>query len=234
MKSKSRIQIFPLLMVFLLLISASCSKKDGNANTVVDIDGNQYKTVVIGSQTWMSENLKTTKYNDGTPIPNVTDQNTWDLYPWLNVIDSTAYCWQNNAISNKDTYGALYNWYAVNTGKLAPKGWHVPSEAEWTTLITFVGGSNTAGSNLKEKGTTHWLSPNDATNGSGFTALPGGGRDINGFNSMNEYGFWWCSTDEGSLGGISASNITLINNIPRAIEGGGAKVQGLSVRCIKD
>ena len=116
-------------------------------------------------------NLKTTKYNDGTSIPNVTNDTSWSN------LTTGAYCWYNNDVSYKNPYGALYNWYAVNTGKLAPKGWHVPSDAEWTTLITYLGGESIAGGKLKEAGTTHWLSPNtEATNSTGFSALPGGRR----------------------------------------------------------
>jgi uncharacterized protein (TIGR02145 family) len=162
--------------------------------TLSDIDGNVYKTIQIGSQTWMAENLKTTKFSDGTSIPNVTDLSVWDA------LTSPGYCWcLNNASTYKAVYGALYNWYTVNTGKICPAGWHVPSYDEWNILSTFLGGLDVAGGKLKETGTTHWQSPNEgATNESGFTALPGSMRDVTAdFGSGDEigiYGNWWSST----------------------------------------
>jgi len=158
-------------------------------NTVKDIDGNVYKTITIGKQTWMAENLKTTKYNDGSAIPNVaaTTERATLLAP--------GYNWYNNdEVTNKATYGALYNGYAVNTGKLCPKGWHVPSDDEWTTLTDTLGDNNA--DKLKETGITHWASPNaDATNESGFTALPGGISYGGTFIGVGYRGFWWSSTD---------------------------------------
>jgi len=122
---------------------------------VSDIDGNYYKTIQIGSQIWMAENLKTTRYNDGSNIPLVTDNTAWSN------LTTPGYCWYNNdAATYKNVYGALYNWYAVNTGKLCPSGWHVPSEYEWTLLVNYLGGVYAAGGKLKETGTTHWYSPN--------------------------------------------------------------------------
>jgi uncharacterized protein (TIGR02145 family) len=131
----------------------------------------------------MAENLKTTKYNDGTAIPNVTDGSEWA------VLTTPAYCWYNNNIVNKDIYGALYNWYVVKTGSLCPSGWHVPTDAEWHQLVLSLdpnavladAESEIAGSKLKEEGTTRWSSPNaGTTNESGFTALPGGNRRYDG------------------------------------------------------
>ena len=134
---------------------------------IADIDGNIYNTVIIGTQVWMKENLKATKLNDGTNILLETDNATW-----ISLTDP-AYCWYNNdASSYKNTYGALYNWFTVETGKLCPTGWHVPSDAEWFTLIDFLGGESVAGGKLKEIGNTHWNSPNTgATDEYGFTAI---------------------------------------------------------------
>ena len=161
-------------------------------NIVTDIDGNIYHTVTIGTQTWMVENLKTTRYNDGTAIPLVTDNTAWAA------LTTPGYCWYNNdAATYKNTYGALYNWYTVNTGNLAPNGWHVATDAEWTVLTTFLGGENVAGGPLKEAGTTHWGSTNTgATNATGFSALPGGFRNSNGgsFSFIGYNGYWWLST----------------------------------------
>ena len=150
---------------------SSGSKIDNN-KTVTDIDGNIYKTVTIGSQVWLAEDLKTTKYNDGTPIPYVTDKEEW-----INT-KSGAYCWNCwycKDESNDSIYGALYNWYAI-TGKLCPVGWHVSTDQDWETLIDYCGGWEIAGGKLKEVGTIHWESPNlGATNEFGFTAIPFGG-----------------------------------------------------------
>ncbi len=152
----------------------------GGESTVTDIDGNIYHTVTIGTQVWMVENLKVTKYNDGNVIPYVTDSVSWGK------LQTPAYCFYNNDIKNKTIYGALYNWYSVNTGKLAPNGWHVAKDSEWKTLITFLGDPSNnalfgedsiAGGKMMEIGTSHWIGLNSgANNSSGFTALPGGGR----------------------------------------------------------
>ena len=171
--------------------------------STVTYDGVTYNTVQIGSQCWLKENLRTTKYNDNSSIPEVTDASTWTS------TTSGAYCCYDNNPSNCDTYGALYNWYAVNTGKLCPRGWHVPSDAEWCTLENYVEantdpncnlwewrGINTGG-HLKEADTTHWASPNTgADNSSGFTALPGGSRKYSdgSFYVLGLNGYWWSST----------------------------------------
>jgi uncharacterized protein (TIGR02145 family) len=145
----------------------------------------------------MAENLKTTKYNDGELISNITGDVEWLEFP------HGAYCWYNNdGPAFKETYGALYNWLAVNTGKLCPAGWHVPSNKEWTILATYIGGAEIAGFKLKESGATHWQSPGaGADNASGFTALPGGLRDVSSdfggwFNWIGTDGLWW-SSDSG-------------------------------------
>ena len=162
-----------------------------------DGDNNNYPVVTIGSQVWMEENLKTTKYNDNTTIPLVIDQ-----YAWAQLL-VPAYCWWNNdEATNKDVYGALYNWYVVNSGKLCPMGWHVPLDAEWTTLTTYLGGN---GGKLKETGTIHWEGNNTgATNESGFTALPGGFREPYNltpansgahFDNLGFGGYFWSSTE---------------------------------------
>ena len=154
--------------------------------TITDVDNNLYNTVKIGTQVWMAENLKTTKYNDGTSIPNVTDNTVWSA------LITGAYCDYNNTPSISTTYGRMYNGYSVdnniatkvasNGGKnVCPTGWHVPSNAEWITLTSYLGGESVAGGKLKETGTMHWLTPNSgATNESGFTALAGGRRSYNG------------------------------------------------------
>jgi uncharacterized protein (TIGR02145 family) len=152
---------------------------------LTDIEGNTYKTVQIGTQTWMAENLKSIKYNDNSIIPWVAGNSEWTS------LTTPGYCWYNNSENaNKNMYGALYNWYVVNTGKICPTGWHVPTKEEWMKLATYI---NDNGGKLKETGMVHWHFPNEgATNSSGFTALPGGFRSPNGvFFSIREAGFWW-------------------------------------------
>ena len=195
--------------------------------TVTDIDGNVYHSVTIGTQVWMVENLKTTKLNDGTAIPIVTDGTIWDA------LTTPGCCWYNNdSASNKNTYGALYNWYAVNTGILAPTGWHVPTDSEWSILTTYLGGENVAGGALKESGTTHWISPNSgATNITGFTALPGGSHlGKGGFYSIGNYGQWWTATENTSNADIRR----LYYNNASSVSSYDARSNGQSVRLIKD
>ena len=181
---------------------------------------------------WMTSNLKVTRYNDNTSIPLVTDKTDWD-----NLV-TPGYCWYNNdAAANKSTYGALYNWYTVNTGKLCPTGWHVPSDPEWLILIDFLGGIVTAGDKLKEPGTGHWLSPNPGvTNETGFTALPGGssGDILIKFGGMGSYGFWWSST--GDATGISNIAWNWSMRWDRGNIGRGEYYErmGYSVRCVKN
>jgi uncharacterized protein (TIGR02145 family) len=194
---------------------------------VSDSDGNTYNTIKIGTQIWMVENLKTTKYNDGTPIPPAQDSVAWRN------LSTPGYCWYNKDAAYKNIYGALYNWFTVNTGKLAPAGWHVSSDADWTTLITFLGGEILVGAKLKEAGSTHWLSPNTgATNETGFTALPGGYRASFGtFMNVRDVGEWWSST-EGTTD--KAWTRYLFSSTNQSFRSNFNKLQGLSVRCVKD
>jgi uncharacterized protein (TIGR02145 family) len=193
---------------------------------VADIDGNVYQTVTIGTQVWMVENLKTTRYNDGTVIPLITDNDTWAA------LTTPGYCWYNNdSTAYKSTYGALYNWYTVNTGKLAPTGWHVPADSEWTVLTDYLGGWDAAGGPLKDTGTAHWVPPNiGATNETGFTALPGGMReDI--FMNIGSYGFWWSSTTYDASS--SWYRFAHYDNAFFRMDNNPATF-GYSVRCVKD
>ena len=200
--------------------------------TVTDIDSNVYKTIEIGTQTWMAENLKVTTYNDGTPILLVAD-----LLTWHNLTTEPAYCWYFfNESKYKKVYGALYNWYAVNTGKLCPTGWHVPTDVEWVTLIDYLG-VETAESKLKETGITHWKY-NDhntiaTTNESGFTALPGGWFTNNDFYWMESGSYYWSSSDYNSSRAdmLRLPDVRETNNVRW---GNYDKILGFSVRCIKD
>jgi uncharacterized protein (TIGR02145 family) len=209
-------------------IPASSKTITFNFYPCTDGDNNNYKVVEIGSQVWMAENLKTTKYKDGTPVPLVTDAAAWSI------LNAPGYCWYNNdESSNKATYGALYHWLTGNTGNLCPTGWHVPSNAEWTTLTTFSGSETGSGGKLKETGTTHWSSPNTgATNEYGFTALPGGHRGIDGtFSNIGTYGYWDSGTEYNSSNRYGR---VMINNSSDVTVGPYGKRQGLSVRCLKD
>ncbi|NSW94956.1 MAG: hypothetical protein HPY62_09670 [Bacteroidales bacterium] len=192
--------------------------------SVEDIEGNIYKTIQIGSQIWMAENLKTITYNDGTEIPFVPDITEWSG------LSTPAYSWYDN---DTVVYGAFYNWHAVATGKLCPTGWHVPDDDEWTELTTFLGGSAVAGGKMKESGTAHWISPNSgADNQSGFTALPGGYRLATGdYNSIRRHGFWWSSTESSANDSWCRS---LYHGYPNIDRSRSSKKSGLSVRCIKD
>lgn len=194
--------------------------------TVTDIEGNVYKTVKIGNQTWMVENLRTTKYNDGTAIPEVAINASWIG------LSTPGYCWYNNDPANhKSTYGALYNWHTVNTGKLAPAGWHVPTQAEWNSLLNAVGGSNVAGGNLK--GLTLWDSPNiGASNAYGFNAVPGGTRSTSGsFMLLGYSGQWWSATQYNATN--SYIYIIYCNNAA-VTSGYSTKINAASILCVKD
>jgi uncharacterized protein (TIGR02145 family) len=196
------------------------------APPVSDIDGNTYNSVSIGSQIWMKENLKTTRFRNGTSIPNVLNDNDW------NALAAEAYCWYNNEVSFKSEYGALYDWYAVQTQQICPTGWHVPSDQEWTTLIDFLGGLDVAGEKLKETDTEHWWSPNPASNETGFTALPGGYRNWSGiFLGMGEYGSWWTTTLSGAT---DAYHWDMYSNASIVYKNIDARHLGFSVRCIRD
>ena len=206
------------------------SLDSGGVGILTDIENNVYKIKKIGTQVWMLENLKTTRLNDNTPITLETDSAAWSLENYIN-----RYCWyKNDSITYSQTYGALYNWYTVYTGKLCPTGWHVPTTTEWNTLSTLLGGSTVAGGKLKETGTTHWQTPNTgATDQVGFRALPGGLRDnITGFAGQAQYSYWWTATENNSF--TSYLRYASYNQSSFLASGYSNKPSGLSVRCIKD
>lgn len=256
MKRKQNISILSSLLIAVFLVFAGSCKKDKSEpdndtnektitpltyGTLTDQDGNTYKTVTIGTQIWMAENLRTTKYNDSIPIPNVADGDQWEK------LSTGAYCTYDNteSIETIATYGRLYNWYAVNTGKLAPKGWHVPSDADWKKLEMYLGISQEQadktgwrgtdeGGKLKEIGIKHWESPNlMASNSSGFSALPGGyrGGDHGSFNHFGIFGNWWSVTE------INAGDAWfrgLVSDYGTIYRDGSPKDSGFSVRCVSD
>lgn len=199
-----------------------------NTGTLSDVDGNTYNIIKIGTQIWMAENLGTTKLNDGTTgLGYITNNASWGS------TTVPAYCWYDNDINNKNPYGALYNWNAVKSAKICPVGWHVPNDAEWEILRSFLGGMTLAGGPLKEEGTSHWASPNaGATNSSGFNGLPGGFRFNDGvFHSIKESALFW-STNE--VNTTEAKDNDLIYSDTWFESGTNEKTNGLSIRCIKD
>jgi uncharacterized protein (TIGR02145 family) len=201
--------------------------------TITDIDGNVYHVVTIGTQVWMAENLKTTRYNDGTGIPLVADSTAWSN------LTTSGYCWYDDDSSTYgNIYGALYNGYAVSTGNLAPAGWHVPTDSEWTVLTTYLGGLSVAAAQMKETGTSHWISPNvGASNLSNFSALPGGARSDDGsFGHIGSVGSWWSSTvvDTTFFGSTDSWLRDIDNYLPSVGRAPFNSGYGLSVRCIKD
>ncbi|HRH49371.1 MAG TPA: fibrobacter succinogenes major paralogous domain-containing protein [Panacibacter sp.] len=227
------------LAALVLLLAISCKKENSTIQTSsIDINNSEQsripdtlyyagKAIGIGTQVWMTKNLDVSHYRNGDPIPQVTDPIAWAA------LTTGAWCYYPAAGA---IYGKLYNWYAVNDPRgLAPAGWHVPSDAEWTTLTTFLGGEAVAGGKMKETGTTHWTSPNyGATNSSGFTGLPGGFCYIDGtFNQLRYWGFWWSSTENYYINFADIRSLTSnYGNFP----GGGYynKHYGLSVRCVKN
>jgi uncharacterized protein (TIGR02145 family) len=213
------------------------------APAVTDVDGNVYKTVAIGSQVWMAENLRTTRYRNGDAV-GTTNPATLDI-----VSESAPkYQWAYAGDENKAaTYGRLYTWYAVTDDRdICPAGWHVPGDDEWSTLVEFLGGPNAAVGKLKETGTAHWSGPNsNATNESGFAGLPGGNRLPNGgFVLIGEAGHYWTTSEVACGSGFDSAEqqgkqcawrrlLLNLDTNPRHRGWAGKKI-GWSVRCIRD
>ena len=196
---------------------------------VTDIDGNVYRTVIIGTQTWMVENLKTTKYRNGDAISNVTKDSEWET------IKVDAWCNYDNKDTNGELYGRLYNWNAVSDKRnMAPKGWHVPTNKEWELLEEFLGGNEIAGGKLKEIGFENWMTPNrGATNELGFSARPGGCRYANDgkFYGVGNSGYWWSSTEASTSCAWGSGLGYDDSNVRRNYF---TKSGGCSVRCVRD
>jgi uncharacterized protein (TIGR02145 family) len=202
-------------------------------NTLTDIDGNVYKVIKIGQELWMAENLRTTRYNDGSPINHVIDNSQW------RGLNSGAWCSYGNKETNDKTYGKLYNWYATSRGNLCPTGWHLPNEnegeSEWNSLIRTLGGNAEAGGKMKERGYDHWLNPNvNASNQSGFNGLPGGSRGADGtFDGIGFEGLWWSTFEQNILEFSWSRSRILFFDSQRLDYFDGDKRMGLSVRCVK-
>jgi uncharacterized protein (TIGR02145 family) len=211
-----------LLLIFISLTAVLNSKAQSTGSGLMDIDGNTYKSILLGKQEWMMDNLKVTKYRNGQPIPHIQDSIVWNA-------------WKNGAYvfyKNDTKHGILYNWMAVNDSRgVCPTGWHVPSSFEWDTLAKFLGGNEVAGGKMKAK--LHWETPNtSATNESSFHALPKGMYGVNGsFNNIGKNAYWWSSSEHGVS---SAWGREIGFNEPSLFAGHGDKRDGLSVRCIKD
>lgn len=242
MDKKNRIWICPLIVMGLLLILTSgCKKTDKNPpetlTKVTDKDGNVYNTVTIGTQVWMAENLKTTKFSDNTKIPKVTDLTAWTH------LSTPAYCWyDNDSVTNKPLYGALYNWFTVNTGNLCPTGWHAATNDEYDTLELYLGiaradldlwGWRGTDQGTKMKNATGWAAGQNGTNTSGFSALPGGYRYAadGSFQAIGQWTYWWSNTAVDA----STSYYRRLDGTSSGIYKGGVdKKAGKYIRCVKD
>ena len=239
-----------ILIAFVALMFCCCKKNDNSDSSPIvinptngkttavfnlnltygsmtDQDGNVYKTITIGTQTWMAENLRTTKYRDGSAIPKITSSSAWSI------LSTGAYCNYNNTVNNDTiaTYGRLYNWYAVSDIRnIAPLGWHVPSDVEWSILTTYLGGVTIAGGKMKETGLNHWLNSNvGASNASGFTDLP------NGFCiAINTISFIHIGFSSGHWSSTSTFSFGIENNYSGCHSGYSDNRDGNAVRCVKD
>jgi uncharacterized protein (TIGR02145 family) len=225
---KRKIPFFVLSIVAFIILATGCTKEVKPPDPVADAEGNIYKTVRIGTQVWMAENLRSTKFNNGADITLTLGSGQW------NNLSEAGYCWyDNDEPTFKELYGALYNGYTVVTGKLCPDGWHIPEKQEWTVLREFLGDSIKAGGKMKEAGIANWQSPNKgADNSSGFTAIAAGIRYFEGtFSSNQSYTSMWSATEafQGELWCASLyfadTNLALNHR---------SKKYGFSVRCIKD
>jgi uncharacterized protein (TIGR02145 family) len=204
---------------------------------IIDVDGNKYNTTPVGLQLWMAENLKTTKYKDNSQIPNVTSNATWST------LTTHAYCWANNDMATyKPLYGAIYNWYAVKSGKLCPAGWHAPTDADFKTLEISLGMTQAQADGLEWRGTdqgkqlkntTGWNTGENGTNTIGFAALPGGYRAYaTGIcQGIGLLSYWWTASEQDEN---TALYRRLDGNNDKAYKGATYKRAGKYVRCVKD
>lgn len=215
---------------------AACDKDD---ITITDIDGNTYQAAKIGNQVWMTENLQTTRYADGSAITHIEENTAWAELE----ADEKVYCWYDNDISNVDTWGMLYTWAAAVNGNpgsdsnpsaiqgVCPDGWHLPSEAEWEELIDYAGGNGSAGNKLKESGTDHWNFNWGSTDDWGFSVIPGGYRSFGGsFVNIGELARFWSASETTTTSAVyfqmdSSDDVYSYNN---------SMSTGFSVRCVKD
>ena len=246
---KNQLIIFALIFtIFVAIILTGCERDDPktpdnplngrttavfnpdkNYGTMTDIDGNLYKTIEIGDQIWMAENLRVTRYRNGDTLPNVTDNTEW------NGLTTGACCNYNNTtdLDSIATYGRLYNWYAVADSRgLAPEGWRVANVFDWTLLIEYLGGDTVASNKMKEAGNTHWKDPYESDNSSGFTALPGGQRYLSEeYSGIGFYNMLWTSSEYNSTSAGFLYLYFFSSNVNKGIN---YKQNGYSIRLIKE
>jgi uncharacterized protein (TIGR02145 family) len=215
------------MITLIVIMTTGCRKNEEIPDTITDVDGNVYHTIIIATQVWLKENLKTTRYGNGDPIPEITGQTEW-----LN-LNSGAHCKYDNNLANASVYGLLYNWYAVQDPRnVCPAGWRAPTYDDWAELVDFLGGESIAGDKMKQKGTSHWISPNaEATDNYGFTALPAGYRLGGAFEEPGHYAIFWSSTEEDAA---DAWMLNLTSSSGQAYLEDAYKSDGFSVRCIKE
>jgi len=215
--------------ILFLLLSGALAAKQNSVEVLMDQDGNIYRTVKIGNQVWMAENLKVTHYRDGSAIPDVPDNDAWSK------LMTGALCWiENDSIQYKNVYGALYNYYAVvDRRKLSPIGWHIPTIDEWRMLEQYLGGKESAGGKMKDLASHLWKAIHrGADNSSGFSAVPAGGRGRLGSSSeAGYYATWWALTSQDE---DFAWHWGLHPDRPNIRSNPGHKASGFSVRCVKD
>lgn len=218
--SENTIYHFRIKAINALGTVLSDDKSYSTCDRLFDVEGNMYKTLAIGTQQWMIENLKTTTLNNGSVLSNN-----------MNGGETPAYCWYSNNETYKNTYGALYNWYTLNSGKICPTFWHVPTANEWYTLINYLGGEEPASDKLKEIGA--WPSPSNGTNESSFSAMPGGSYDKGGtFSGLGFYGLWWTSSP--IMSNFRSIYLRWDYRVYESTVTYWDKANGLSIRCIKD
>jgi uncharacterized protein (TIGR02145 family) len=223
--------IYALGMMSFILLTTNCRRStitpvDPAPTSVTDIDGNVYGVVKIGNHYWSTENLRTSHYNDGTAIPTGLSNTAWSA------TTTGAYALYNDELSNNTTYGKLYNWHAVNTDKLAPAGWHVPSSAEWDELINAIGGNSVAGGKMKSTSSL-WEAPNaGADNSTGFNALPSGYRGTGGgYSVLGKAAYWWHRNERNS----TQANYTDVSaSLPNSFSNAATKTFGYAIRLVKD
>jgi uncharacterized protein (TIGR02145 family) len=248
MKCNVRLWSIPVILSGACLLLFTACEKDGKDKdeennsgivfnpdktygSVTDVDGNIYKTITIGTQTWMAENLKTEHYANGDVISHYTDDE-----PWLEATDGAWTYYNNNSEMNAH-YGKLYNWLAVEDPRnICPAGWHVPDDPEWETLLEYLGGYLVAGAKLKETGLNHFSYSNTgSTNESGFTGLPGGMREYDSYtHDLGSSGFWWSSTNANDYYDLDAYYYFLSKDEDAMLDGTGDKNNGASCRCVKN
>ncbi|MEW6016340.1 MAG: fibrobacter succinogenes major paralogous domain-containing protein [Candidatus Zixiibacteriota bacterium] len=221
-----------ILTAFIIVISCggdsgTSSKPGPTGTTVTDIDGNSYRTVTIGTQTWMAENLKVTRYRNGDAIPVISDSSGWES------LTNGACCTYDNNTSNVAVFGRLYNHYAVADSRgIAPAGWHVPSDTDWQILTDYLGGYVIAGGKMKDASDAYWESPNEgATNSSGFSALPAGQRFNGVYQHQGTAAYFWSFIEES---GINGRYIFIQFDNAGAHGDDYPKQSGFSIRCVKD